>query len=583
MDMGNDFRRDSGKNNILARYAASEVLRRRQKSVIKRRAFIFKSLKHPDEAKLLRKLYGNGFYLIGLHNTEEKRRSQLIKVKSISSEDIDELIKRDREEEIDHGQKLRNTYHLSDVFIDGSDFERMFDASKRFIDILFGDPYRTPTPQEHNMFQAYATSLKSSDLSRQVGAVIVKNGDIIAQGFNDVPKAHGGLYTTDDETDERDFQKGYDSNKKQKDKIVDQTIDSVSSTLSEEQVKDLQEKLRKIIQSVNFALSEEQAKNLQEKLRKAIESVSSAFSKEEVKDLQEKLNETIDSVSSTLSEEQVKDLQEKLRKIIQSVNFALSEEQAKNLQEKLRKAIESVSSAFSAEQVKDLQEKLREIIQSVSSALFKKEVKNLKEKLSKTIESVSSALSKEQVKDLKEKLSKTIQFASPTLSEEQVKDLKEKLSKSIEDITEYGRAVHAEMEALLSATRTGVTVRGGTLYTTTFPCHNCTKHIVAAGIVKVVYIEPYPKSLAQELHGDAVSIDKEDKTLVSFLPFLGIGPRRYFDLFSLKLSSGRELKRKQDDGRTIDFEKNKKEITLRLSEKSGTYKSEGEGQCCGTF
>ncbi|MCP2807341.1 deaminase, partial [Salmonella enterica subsp. enterica serovar Typhimurium] len=66
-------------------------------------------------------------------------------------------------------------------------------------------------------------------------------------------------------------------------------------------------------------------------------------------------------------------------------------------------------------------------------------------------------------------------------------------------ITEYGRAVHAEMEALLSAARNGIAIRGGTLYTTTYPCHNCAKHIVAAGIKKVKFVEPYPKSYATKM------------------------------------------------------------------------------------
>ena len=30
-----------------------------------------------------------------------------------------------------------------------------------------------------------------------------------------------------------------------------------------------------------------------------------------------------------------------------------------------------------------------------------------------------------------------------------------------------------------------------------------------------------------------------------FLPFIGIGPRRYFDLFSLKLSTGYPIERKE--------------------------------------
>ncbi|MBI1353426.1 MAG: cytidine deaminase [Acidobacteria bacterium] len=118
----------------------------------------------------------------------------------------------------------------------------------------------------------------------------------------------------------------------------------------------------------------------------------------------------------------------------------------------------------------------------------------------------------------------------------------------LKDITEYGRAVHAEMEALLAAGRTGCSPLGGTLYTTTFPCHNCARHIVAAGVRRVVYVEPYPKSKAGELHADSISLTdqgeshREDR--LSFEPFVGVGPRRYVDLFSIGLGGGRHKRRK---------------------------------------
>ena len=32
------------------------------------------------------------------------------------------------------------------------------------------------------------------------------------------------------------------------------------------------------------------------------------------------------------------------------------------------------------------------------------------------------------------------------------------------------------------------------MYMTTFPCHNCAKHIIASGIINVYYIEPYAES-----------------------------------------------------------------------------------------
>jgi hypothetical protein len=114
------------------------------------------------------------------------------------------------------------------------------------------------------------------------------------------------------------------------------------------------------------------------------------------------------------------------------------------------------------------------------------------------------------------------------------------------DITEFGRSVHAEMEAVLACARTGRSVRGATLYTTTFPCHNCCRHVVAAGIERVVYIEPYATSKAPILHGDAISIDETVADKLPFVPFIGIGPRRYFDLFSLKLSTGYPIERKEN-------------------------------------
>lgn len=125
--------------------------------------------------------------------------------------------------------------------------------------------------------------------------------------------------------------------------------------------------------------------------------------------------------------------------------------------------------------------------------------------------------------------------------------------KEILDITEFGRAVHAEMDALLTCARTGVSLKGSILYVTTFPCHNCTRHIIAAGIQRVVYIEPYAKSRAEELHEDAIIVEekvqdrKRHRNKVPFTHFVGVGPRRYFDLFSLTLSSGHELQRKVGD------------------------------------
>lgn len=52
-------------------------------------------------------------------------------------------------------------------------------------------------------------------------------------------------------------------------------------------------------------------------------------------------------------------------------------------------------------------------------------------------------------------------------------------------------ASHAEQNAIASAARNGITVKGGTLYCTTRPCSWCAKLIVCAGITKVIYRDWY--------------------------------------------------------------------------------------------
>lgn len=144
--------------------------------------------------------------------------------------------------------------------------------------------------------------------------------------------------------------------------------------------------------------------------------------------------------------------------------------------------------------------------------------------------------------------------------------LREALGASrIGDITEYGRMVHAEMESLMSCARSQVSARGATLYCTTFPCHNCAKHIVAAGIKRVVFVEPYPKSKAAEFHDDSISLgfsDDDDK--VHLEPFVGVGPRRFFDLFSMRLGSGYPLSRKDAEGCPLKWRPEEGKLRIQM-------------------
>lgn len=119
----------------------------------------------------------------------------------------------------------------------------------------------------------------------------------------------------------------------------------------------------------------------------------------------------------------------------------------------------------------------------------------------------------------------------------------------VDGLIEFTRSTHAEMAALLDAARRGVSVQGATLYASTFPCHNCAKHIITAGIDRVVFIEPYPKSLAEQLHSDAITVNgaHPDETFVQFEHFTGISPRNYIALFT---ATG---KRKNADGTPLKF------------------------------
>lgn len=121
----------------------------------------------------------------------------------------------------------------------------------------------------------------------------------------------------------------------------------------------------------------------------------------------------------------------------------------------------------------------------------------------------------------------------------------------LKDLIEYSRSVHAEMDAIVSMARLGgAGIQDAVLFTTTFPCHSCARHIVAAGIAKVYYVEPYEKSMAKDLHEDAISFEISSATAtnkkVEFIHFEGISPRRFAQFFQAE-------GRKDEDGRLISM------------------------------
>ena len=53
------------------------------------------------------------------------------------------------------------------------------------------------------------------------------------------------------------------------------------------------------------------------------------------------------------------------------------------------------------------------------------------------------------------------------------------------------RTIHAEINAILQCSRFGVGTEGATIYVTHFPCLNCTKSIIQAGIKEICYANDY--------------------------------------------------------------------------------------------
>lgn len=388
MNEGDELRKKSKNNAILAAGASSKIKEARTGEAQKT-AYVIDSLKHPDEVEFLRKVYGHGFYLFGIHADEKSRHDYLVNDKSLTQEQAGELIRIDEDEKIPHGQRTRDTFHLSDFFISHGNIDKQVkNTIQRCLELIFSNPFRNPTFDEFAMFMAFNSSIRSSDLSRQVGAIIARNQQIIATGANDTPRRGGGLYWAelDPSTGEvRDYPDGKD--------------------------------------------------------------------------------------------------------------YTREEDSNKAAQ--------------------------KEIIEEITRALIAKSV----------------------------------------VGEEKKSDIEDVLRQSkIADLTEFGRVVHAEMEALLSCGREGISTLNGTLYCTTFPCHNCAKHIIDAGITRVVYVEPYPKSRALDLYSESIQLktsldEASDESRVTFEPFTGVGARRFLDLFSMSLGSGSKVKRKDKDGNTVEWKK----------------------------
>ncbi len=64
---------------------------------------------------------------------------------------------------------------------------------------------------------------------------------------------------------------------------------------------------------------------------------------------------------------------------------------------------------------------------------------------------------------------------------------------------EICRGLHAEQNAIIQAARFGTDIDGASIYVNTQPCVVCAKMLINAGIKEIVYQNPYPDELSQQL------------------------------------------------------------------------------------
>jgi len=166
-------------------------------------AFVIDSLKNPEEIKTLRRVYGDNFYVISVYSKEPDREARLANKVATSCQSTVRQDHKDRaqnviQQDLKRGnsgltQNVENTFPKADFFV--SVGEGSSDQIKRFIELIFGEPFITPTLPEYAMSLARTAALRSCDLSRQVGAAIVNDdGAILSTGCNDVPYPGGGMF-----------------------------------------------------------------------------------------------------------------------------------------------------------------------------------------------------------------------------------------------------------------------------------------------------------------------------------------------------------------------------------------------------
>ncbi|HGJ65707.1 TPA: cytidine deaminase [bacterium] len=81
--------------------------------------------------------------------------------------------------------------------------------------------------------------------------------------------------------------------------------------------------------------------------------------------------------------------------------------------------------------------------------------------------------------------------------------LREKMGVPSGQMHELCRGLHAEQNAIIQAALFGVSIENSQIYTVTQPCVVCAKMIINAGIKRIIYDNPYPDELAEQMIKEA--------------------------------------------------------------------------------
>lgn len=252
IDGGNWIREELGDPSALAQLAVRSISERRRKpSGRLRRAFVVDQLKRSEEVRLFREVYGPLFYCVSVYSDEKTREAALTKLfrdpgvherlkKFDARESARRLMDRDNKEKgVVWGQNVRGTFVEADYFVRSDEKNDVEAAVQRLLNLIFNRPHISPTKSEVAMMQASTAAMRSADLSRQVGAVIVaRDGRILTTGCNEVPRCGGGQYWEDDPDDKRDFVVGHDANDRIKRETLQEIIRNISGAFLPEMLLD---------------------------------------------------------------------------------------------------------------------------------------------------------------------------------------------------------------------------------------------------------------------------------------------------------------------------------------------------------